>query len=333
MVMGENIEKEPPVLLISHRNSNHLLSYKLLENNIRVLNITILRDKIKLGSCYGWLVLANFTTNDCCLWNPKSTEIIELPQLPLAHMYCICVLSKPPTEPDCYILFNSTCCMQQSFCRIGDEEFVTLPYQRDEDGYARRLLAVGSFKGKIYGFTNTGHLFVTIHFVGKTLELRPIMVVDEPWRIPQLSPYFLKWCFINMWLIESPQSSGSELLLVQKLYTYRYFEDGLDFKVFRIDTDQMKCVELDHIGKRAIFVSHHGGALCCSSTEKIKPNSIYYTNHYGRGMYVFDFENRSITPLLPSHVEGPIEQMSRADVDDSLNSWVEHQLIFPLVIH
>ncbi|EYU17454.1 hypothetical protein MIMGU_mgv1a025001mg [Erythranthe guttata] len=371
---------EAPTLFILHGDfKEKQLIYNLFENDVRVLNLPILQGMRILSSSYGWLGLSNPMTNECCLLNPTSMEIVNLPYLPISCVYTKCILSKPPTDPDCHILFNSANSLEQSFCRIGDEEFCHVK-EIDEDGENFRLLrAVGSFNGTIYGIIDPDDVMVTIHFVGKTLEFRPIMMVDgevdgdgdgdededevdddkdevdvdedgadendddedddeddaveddevddeddERWCIPELSCQVSR-PYEYMWLIESPQSACSgevELLLVKKTYLCNYIDDGLDFKVFKIDTDEMTCVELDDIGQRAIFVSHHGSGFCCSSSTKIKSNSIYYTDRYGRYLYIYELEDSTTTSLLPSDL---------ADCD-SVISWVEPEVVFSQII-
>ncbi|KAL7117716.1 hypothetical protein ACP275_03G090700 [Erythranthe tilingii] len=320
--MGENMEKEsPPLLLISHGHSlyDKHSTYDLLENSCRFLgNIPILCNKRVFGSSYGWLALVDVEVDDdrkgkCCLWNPMSMDIIQLPLLDRPYVCNQFILSKPPTESGCYILFNSM--MEQSFCQIGDTEFVKLG--KKEDGNVRVLLAIGFFQSKIYGLMNPGHKFVTIDFVGQTLEFTPIMVVDELCRCSLLSPMFLK----HFYLIESPRSSDDgcgvvELLIVHKIYVSWLSSSGVDFRVFRLDTNQMTCIELDNIGNRAIFLSHAEGGFCCFSSRKIKPNSIYYTDEYGRSVHVFDLEDGSTTSMLPSRSIGY----------RSISSWVQPQL-------
>ncbi|KAL8059431.1 hypothetical protein ABFX02_03G087500 [Erythranthe guttata] len=354
---------EAPSLFISHGDfKEKQLIYDLLENDVRVLNLPILQGMRLLASSYGWLVLSDLMT-ECCLLNPRSMEIVNLPYLPISCVYTMCILSKPPTDPDCHILFNSANSLEQSFCRIGDEEFCHVEEINEDGKVTRQLTAVGSFKGTIYGIIDPGDVMVTIHFVGKTLEFRPIIMTvdgefdgdedevdddedevdddedddevddddeddddddDECWCIPELSRLVSR-PYERRWLIESPQSACNgnvELLLVKKTFLCNYTDEGLDFKVFKIDMDEMTCVELDDIGQRAIFVSHHGGGFCCSSSTKIKPNSIYYTDHYGRYLYIYELEDSTTTSLLPSDL---------ADCD-SVISWVEPQVVFPQII-
>ncbi|KAI3467524.1 hypothetical protein Pfo_024187 [Paulownia fortunei] len=287
---GANIERRPPWLLISHGQQHEKQCfYSISENRFHATSIPELCDKYVLGCAYGWLVLVDTDTDDCCLWNPVSMEKIELPQLEYSSMYNRCVLSKPPTEPDCHILFNSSSASHRAFCQVGDDEFV-IQLSVDEEIY---LLAAASFQGKIYGFTLPGYRFVTVHFVDKTLELRPILKGEG-------------------------EGEGEEDSLGTFLvhHEHGFLYDGLDFRVFRVDTNQKECMELCDIGKRAIFLSHCGGGFC-SSSAGIKPNSIYYTVPDSRNLYVYDLNDRSTTPLLPC----PAARRSQ-----SVSCWVEYQV-------
>ncbi|KAI3464672.1 hypothetical protein Pfo_021335 [Paulownia fortunei] len=301
-IYGEDKERQPPLLLISHGASHEKQSfYSVLENRFHTTCIPILCSKDVFASTYGWLVLVDIFLDECCLWNPS--------------LYNRCILSKLPTDPDCHILFNSSSTLEQSFCQIGDDEFVTQSFQ-EEDTDVRSLLAIGSFQGKIYGFTNPGYRFVTVHFVGKTLELRPILKEDgegggQPWHIPRLSRPWATWN--QNYLIESP--CGDELLLVHKMSSCNYLKDRSCFRVFRVDTNRMECMELYNIGKRAIFLSHWNGGFCSSSLG-IKTNSIYYTDKAGSNVYMYDLDDRSTTLMLP-----PCPAAARYQ---SATYWVEH---------
>ncbi|KAK6118769.1 hypothetical protein DH2020_047495 [Rehmannia glutinosa] len=235
-------------------------------------------------------------------------EIIELPRLDESYLYNKCVLSKPPTEPDCHILFNSASTMEQSFCKIGDLEFVH--HSLEEEEY--ELMAIASFQGKIYGVIDPGYRFVTIKLVGKTLELSPMLMNDgEPWRVPERLPKSVEWHEND--LVESP--CGGELMLVIKTFSKSYIKDGAEFRIFRVDINGMECVELDNIGEQTIFIGYNGRGFCSSSLRKgIKPNSIYYTDEEGRDLYIYDLRFGAKDSLLPCPIAGRYR---------SANYWVE----------
>ncbi|KAL7117753.1 hypothetical protein ACP275_03G093300 [Erythranthe tilingii] len=305
-----NGEIEAPFLMITHGNEfeKHLL-YSVSEKRFRKINNFSVLDGKKVLSCsYGWLILVASVANnaDCCLYNPISMDTIELPKLNKGYTYVQGILTKPPTEPDCnYILFIDT--VHQSFCRIKDKQYVSL---------VRVLRAVVSFQGNTCGFIDL-NLLVTIDFVGNTVKFRRILLMDangeHPWAIPHSSLYYY------VWLIESPNDCGGELLMVQKILPSRNgMDQGLDFVVSCIDTNGMKCTEVENIGKRTIFLSHDGGGYCCPSSKGLKSNTIYYTNMLDRNLYTFDLEDRSTTSML----------LSRSiAANKSITSWAN--VIFP----
>ncbi|KAI8544183.1 hypothetical protein RHMOL_Rhmol08G0276000 [Rhododendron molle] len=57
---------------------------------------------------HGWLVLFDYTSDDCFLLNPVSMEKIMLPELPPALSFDTCILSAPPTDPECVVILVTT---------------------------------------------------------------------------------------------------------------------------------------------------------------------------------------------------------------------------------
>ncbi|EYU17458.1 hypothetical protein MIMGU_mgv1a025045mg, partial [Erythranthe guttata] len=283
----------------------------------------ILSDKKVLGSSssYGWLSLVQPLGDgcDCCLFNPISKDKIDLPKLDNGDSYNKFIMTKRPTEPDCYIIFSSER-HELSFCRIGDEEYVKVPLDGhdigfdEEGGFRADLMAIVCFRGKIYGFIEPNK-FVTINFVDKSLEYeRPVTLMNEdgtwPWIIPRVSNSRVN----GIWLIES--FSTDELLLVLKTYPCLTVKDSSEFRVFSVDTNGMTCMEVENIGNRTIFVTRDDGGYCCPTPIGIKPNSIYYTNIRDRNYNVFDLEDRSKTSMP---IPGGVAVWSKA-------VWVQHQM-------
>ncbi|EYU33264.1 hypothetical protein MIMGU_mgv1a018818mg [Erythranthe guttata] len=245
--------------MITHGKSveKHLIYNPSEKRSCTLDSFPVLDGKKVLGSSYGWLILVELVDDndygDCCLFNPITNDIIKLPKLINPCDYNQCILTKPPTEPNCYILFN------------------------------------------VYRATNDRAL-------------------DHSSRLYEI------------WLIESTQSCGGELLMVQKIYPFiNDSYEGMNFAVFRIDTNPMKCIELQNIGNRTIFVSLNGAGYCCPSIGT-KPNSIYHTNeddrnldkNLDRELHIFDLEDRSTKSILPS---------SNVAANKSImTSWIQHEI-------
>ncbi|XP_012853108.1 PREDICTED: uncharacterized protein LOC105972679 [Erythranthe guttata] len=323
-----NNKGEAPLLLISQGDKfqKHII-YSLLHSEFRNLSTMttrkILSDKKVLGSSssYGWLGLVQPLGHDCdcCLFNPVSKDKIDLPKkLDNGYFYNKLIMTKPPTEPDCYIIFSSER-DGLSFCRIGDEEYVTVEEHEigfdEEDGFMGYLMAIVCFRGKIYGFIEPDK-FVTINFVDKSLEYeRPVTLMNEDGTQPWFIPRAFRGRINSIWLIKS--CSTDELLLVLKTYPCLTVKDSSEFRVFSVDTNAMTCMEVENIGNRSIFVTLDDGGYCCPTPIGIKPNSIYYTNIRDRNYNVFDLEDRSKTsmPIL-----GGVAVWSKA-------VWVQPQML------
>ncbi|KAL3619525.1 hypothetical protein CASFOL_037095 [Castilleja foliolosa] len=287
-------QRQLPLLLTIHYTKQTI--YRPLEDKIYTMCIPVLVDKYILASTHGWLVLVDKFTGDCFLWK-SSKDLIVLPRLQHSYLYKKCVLSKPPTEPDCHILFISAGAKRQAFCKIGDVEFVYQP-PLEEDC---RLIAIASFQGKIYGVINPDYRFVIIEFVGRTMEFRPILFDGEqPWKAPVAKKNWVLWHDND--LINSP--SGNELFFVIKDFINDSVIDGSQIRVFRVDINRMKCIEVDDIGDQVILIGQYGSGFCCSSggTNTIKPNSIYYTVDFGSCVYVYNLDDKSTTSWLPHDV-------------------------------
>ncbi|KAL3642307.1 hypothetical protein CASFOL_013122 [Castilleja foliolosa] len=293
----ENRQSQPPVLITIHYTQvGKQTIYRPVEGTSRTMYTPYLVNKYILASTHGWQVLVDKIKGDCLLWNPRYNDTIKLPRLQSFHSYRKCVLSKPPTEPDCHILFNSDSLFQQAFCRIGDVEFV---YQSHTTEVDYQLLAIASFQDKIYGVIKPGYIFVTIEFVGRTMECRPILVDGEhPLKAPVIKRNWHVWNELD--LIDSHKDN--ELLFVRKEFTQEYIRDGSEISVFRVDINRMECIEVDDIGDQVILIGQYGTGFCCSSagTNTLKPNSIYYIIKSDSCIYVYDLDDKSTTAWLPS---------------------------------
>ncbi|KAL3643203.1 hypothetical protein CASFOL_014018 [Castilleja foliolosa] len=290
---NRRMRRRPPLLMTIHKEQT---IYRPVDGKSHNIFFPILARKQVIASTYGWLVLVDPYKLDCRLWQPVSKNRIKLPKLHNFHYYRKCVLSKNPTEPDCHILFISDDLLLQAFCKIGDAEFVC-PTQGKE---VERLIAIASFRGKIYGVTSPDYKFVTIEFVGRTMEFRPILINGEkPLKAPVLK---------RNWVVKHENDlirshSGNELLLVTKNFTQGSIRDSSEIRVFRFNINRMECIEVYDIGDKVILIGQYGPGFCCSSIgTTFKPNSIYYTLEFHSCVYVYDLNDKSATAWLPHDI-------------------------------
>lgn len=96
------------------------------------------RNKEYLASCFGWCV-CSYTSNRrrLFLWNPVTLEKITLPPLnPWFFGSCscgYCLLSSPPTEPDCMLMLFAKNRPMILYCWIddNDEEWTEVNYNAE----------------------------------------------------------------------------------------------------------------------------------------------------------------------------------------------------------
>ncbi|GER37639.1 betaine aldehyde dehydrogenase [Striga asiatica] len=113
------------------------------------------------------------------------------------------------------------------------------------------------------------------------------------------------------------EPDGRGLLLVMKLFRGHPLDDGVEFKVLRVEVDATRvgCVELDNMDEWTIFLNYWGDGFCCTSEKRVcRPNSIYFMNQKGRAVKVYDLGEKSIITLLP--FRGARRYMS-------VNCWVD----------
>ncbi|GER49166.1 hypothetical protein STAS_26395 [Striga asiatica] len=313
-------KEKPPQLLILHGSlKSKQTLYDLEERRYSKTSIPIMCNKSVLPSGFGWLAIIDSTHDDCCLWNPKSSETVPLPTLPDYYLYNQCVLSGPPTEPGSYIIFNFSGGGTQSFCRIRvDDSFVTrveeafdgnVAEEEDKVEFVKRCLEAGmyrvnavvSFEGTIYGVVETvlGHTVVTVGLDSDgNLDVRPVLTEEGGFlSVPQ--PWSDRVTRERYWLIESP--CGKDLLLVSKMFMGHHYNNGFEFMVFRVDLNRKECFQVEDLGDVAIFIDVYGGGFCRSISpleNGVRPNSIYYTERMGRCLYAHDLSYRSTTTLL-----------------------------------
>ncbi|KAL3649478.1 hypothetical protein CASFOL_005881 [Castilleja foliolosa] len=82
-------------------------------------------------------------------------------------------------------------------------------------------------------------------------------------------------------------------------------KDGSEFRVFRVDINRMKCIEVDDICDQVILIGQYGpGFSCSSSGTTFKSNSIYYIVEFDSSVYVYDLDDKSTTVWLPHDIVG-----------------------------
>ncbi|KAK4730785.1 hypothetical protein R3W88_023773 [Solanum pinnatisectum] len=112
MLLEENNNAQPPYsaqhpwLLICHGDVMQKQTFfSVSENRYYIKSISELKEKILCAYADEWLVLQSIYSNDCYLWNLISNEKIQLPPLPAKCDILKCLLSAPPHDPECQVIF------------------------------------------------------------------------------------------------------------------------------------------------------------------------------------------------------------------------------------
>ncbi|KAL3536187.1 hypothetical protein ACH5RR_004648 [Cinchona calisaya] len=295
-------EEKPPIpwLMISHgKNEDRHTFFSIVKNRYHSKRITEMQNKYVWSSSWGWWIVNDFQTGDCFLFNPRTTEKIQLPPLepicPIDSCWNVCILSAPPNDPKCHILFvyiDKDCVAY--FGQPGDEEFV----KQKLDGQLQSATTCGE---NVYGMMN-GRVLVNITFGERTIQLTEI----RGGLLPKASfPETLISCRC---LLES----GGELLYVVKILSSSFFTEVISIKIFRWDWES-RWIELDTIGDQVIFINHRWGMSSSVVDQAIDGNRVYFTEGRGRNLCVFDVQDGSITSLVPCPT---------VSSDKSFSNWV-----------
>lgn len=256
-------------------------------------------DKIIFTCSYGWLVLLDFESDDCFLLNPVSMQKIVLPPLQSYPFLC-CILSSPPTDPNCVLIFVCRKKPSAMFCRLGDGEWTEQHLRSTE--YFRYATVC---EGKIYGLTLDRSLLM-VDVVGSNLVVTQLGAENPPRpsvRGTSRSDYNLV-------------DSCGELFLVIKSYLWMTMKIR-DVEVHKMDFSRLVWTKVDSLGDRTFFLSKMGNCFSCSAAESgIKHNSIYYLESSDRELYVFDLENYSISFSTPCPLQ---------------SNWLQPEWIMPIL--
>ncbi|CAL5444237.1 unnamed protein product [Camellia sinensis] len=256
-------------------------------------------DKMIVTCSHGWLVLLDLEYDDCFLLNPVSMEKIMLPPLQYFPFFC-CILSSPPTDPNCALIFVCREKPSAMFCHLGDDEWTEQHLRSAE--YFRSATICG---GKIYGITLDGTL-LTVDDVGSNLVVTELGSEKAPNpSIPGTSR-----------LDENLVDSCGELFIVVKSYLGMTMKIR-DMEVYKMDFSRLLWTKVDSLGDRTFFLCITGNSFSCSAAESgIKHNSIYYLEGNDRDLYVFDLENYSISFSTPCPLQ---------------SNWLQPKWIMPIL--
>ncbi|KAL4610286.1 hypothetical protein ACB092_08G040200 [Castanea dentata] len=89
------------------------------------------------------------------------------------------------------------------------------------------------------------------------------------------------------------------ILTFQELFTAEFLTWFMVSLIFQMDHTEKKWIRAKSIGERTIFLANNKGMSCIARERGVKQNSIYFTKHRDRFLYVFDLEVCGISKSLP----------------------------------
>ncbi|KAM7469657.1 hypothetical protein LguiA_007840 [Lonicera macranthoides] len=291
-----------PWLVFIHgkKNEKHTI-YKISDNKYHAKSIRCMREKYVLASYHGWMVLAGMYSDDCCLFNPTTGEKILLPPLEITLEYHACVLSLPPSDPCCTLLFITNSeddegVVSLRFCRptMGRVvHWVQQQFKLEDD----RIQSAMYYNGKIYAITYFSKEIFTFEVSDDNNAVPTIRKIGMHKKIPR--PLLPEAYVIDKNLVES----------CGELYVVKIYMDELmpreikDMEVFKLDCNKKVWLRVESLGDRAFLLGPNCCTSCYASARESKygivRNTIYFTMENDTSLYAMDLEDRSITVSLP----------------------------------
>ncbi|KAH0632453.1 hypothetical protein KY284_035239 [Solanum tuberosum] len=101
---GPPLSSQPHPWLVICPSRKTQTFFSISEDRSYIRSIPELGNALIRAYAQEWLVLEDFDSSDCYLWNAISNDKIQLPPLPYDDQL-LCLLSAPPNDPECRILF------------------------------------------------------------------------------------------------------------------------------------------------------------------------------------------------------------------------------------
>ncbi|GKV08986.1 hypothetical protein SLEP1_g20552 [Rubroshorea leprosula] len=290
--------KDPWLVQVHGKKDENQTFFNVSEGRYHVKSIPQMRGKEICTSSFGWLVLGDDQSHDCFLLNPVSMQKIQLPSYSLDYNFCL--LTSPPEQPNCLVLFITCETIRRSgvfisvnmsfrFCHPGDHNWVELKREPVEDR-GQLIISATCFDGRIYLLNSSGN-FVLV-------EVKPDLRFTHQGigRLPPRKRGTCRWTFTK--LIDV----GGDLFLIQQICHLLNLQEDVqidDFIIYRLNVDLKVWEMVENIGDLAFFLSPTSKAWCWGSKSGIKGNTIYFIQHNDLSLYAFDLEEKSIAVSLP----------------------------------
>ncbi|KAI3934160.1 hypothetical protein MKW92_043152, partial [Papaver armeniacum] len=348
------IAKAEPWLVFPHGKGRKFQSfYNPCEPNNR--NCTKSLPEMRGRACYhktchqGWLIVignvedkaeysvAESNLDDCFLWNPVSSEIVQLPNLDRRsfnteskkYFMFDLVLSSPPLSSTCkanctvFLIFkgmnddNDEVSHDKHilvFCKPGDKQWRTKELdspRRDRSKFIDTLLC---FQGKLYAFSvenwvieiEIQNLWHHVLVDKQTQFLRKFRVNQADFLLigggEEFSLYMEDWV-----------ESGNEIFKVVLNCSPRGFRKVASTHIFKLDFSSMTWVLLKSLDDHVLFLSTNmdmldlysrkcystSSAYCSAADMGLERGCLFYTLPEDQTLYVYEVEDSGTSVILP----------------------------------
>ncbi|KAL5718497.1 hypothetical protein ACHQM5_011394 [Ranunculus cassubicifolius] len=237
--------------------------------------------------CCGWLLLQSYYSRECYLFNPVTLNKIHLPLMP-NDTYDLAVMTSPPSDLDCLILYFSNMDNSCIFCRIGDTTWTKqeVECRNKDDKVIRRYLSAVSCKEKIYLFYNNG---VT------AVDVRDAFALIEPYEIRTPCPSLPTSGVRTSRFLES----RGEIYQVCRICLGMSTMIVQHFDVFKLDLSTMDWVKVESLGGMIFLVGASYSVSVSPSVFGAKGNCIYFFADQRTNLYCFDMDDNTIKIIQP----------------------------------
>ncbi|GLU14535.1 hypothetical protein SLE2022_310970 [Rubroshorea leprosula] len=250
-------------------------------------------------ACYhGWFILLDkenqqrWSWSQCdqekrySLWNPLTSESINLPRLTLKATQKIgfCILSSPPGTPDSMLILYETKDPSLIFFRIGHKQLTPQPIKLELDKYDVLTNPV-ICNGTLYCHTFSCPKLVKIELGLPDFRLRPTLFEE---RIPSFGEDSI---VSRSYMIES----CGELFLIYlaKRASVDGPLPGISVEVFGLDFSAIVWNKVESIKNRTFFVSVRSSFSC--PVTSLPENHIYFTLPMDISLYSFNMDDKTVS--------------------------------------
>ncbi|KAL5718547.1 hypothetical protein ACHQM5_011436 [Ranunculus cassubicifolius] len=279
-----------PCLVFPHGNKYRDQTFCVpADRSYHVRSVPEMRQMMCFASCYGWLILQNRFSAECCLFDPVTLTKILLP--PLADVSpTTAVLTAPPSDPSCVIMFykqkKNSCC----FCKIGDRNWIEQKVECKINTWRTPFGYAVSSKGKIYLFCWKGTFVIDVQDTFAIIRSCEIMRYGSsvPYET-ETHNYYLK--------------ARGDIFQVVVIYL-GVTSLARNIVVHKLDIPSMAWVKVESLGDM-IFLLGVSSVSVSAAEFGAKGNCVYFVANQRTNLCCFDMEDGAITVTQPCPTKLP----------------------------